>query len=92
MANLTVTAELCDSVVTANAVIANHNIQTSTSLTTVVWAKDHDYYQGDLEFTPTDETQTIATKDLILGDDIIINSIPSNYGLISWNGRGILVS
>ena len=92
MANVTVTADLLNSVITANAVVTHRNIEASAELTTVVWAKDHDYYQGDLEFTPTDETQTIATKDLVLSDDIIINPIPSNYGLISWNGRGILVS
>lgn len=92
MANVTVTADLLNSVVTANAVVAHRNVEASAGLTTVIWAKDHDYYQGDLEFTPTDATQIIATKDLVLGDDIVINPIPSNYGLITWNGRGILVS
>lgn len=49
-------------------------------------------YSGEYEFTPTAETQTIPTSNKTLAQDITINPIPSNYGLISWNGAGIKVS
>ena len=49
-------------------------------------------YEGETEITPTQETQTLHTSGLLMPVDIVINPIPSNYGLISWSGRGILVS
>jgi len=49
-------------------------------------------YRGSYEFTPTEEQQTILAKDLIMMDDIVINPIPSNYGLITWNGSTLTVS
>lgn len=49
-------------------------------------------YEGDYEFTPTSETQTVAIEGLMARQDIVINPIPSNYGLITWNGSTITVS
>jgi len=36
-------------------------------------------YQGDYTVTPTEETQTLQTKELYLNDDITINAIDSGY-------------
>jgi hypothetical protein len=49
-------------------------------------------YEGPYEFTPTQETQTVPTADKVLLENIIINPIPNNYGLITYNGRTITVS
>ena len=49
-------------------------------------------YAGGYDFTPTQETQTVYTKDKTLLDDITINPIPNNYGLITYNGAYIIVS
>lgn len=51
-----------------------------------------DTYEGDYEFTPSDEEQTIVTTNRLLLDNIIINPIPSNYGKIEWNGSYLTVS
>lgn len=53
---------------------------------------DHETYTGETVVTPSDEPQTLYTANLVVGADIVINPIPSNYGLISWSGSGILVS
>lgn len=50
------------------------------------------HYAGEYEFAPTAEQQTIAINGMIADADIIIDPIPSNYGLITWNGLGIRVS
>lgn len=52
---------------------------------------DHDAYTGSYEITPTDETQTIPTANLLAAQDFVINPIPSDYGHISWNGSVITV-
>ena len=49
-------------------------------------------YQGEYEFTPSGETQTVNTAGYALAQDIIINPIPPNYGKITWNGSVITVS
>lgn len=49
-------------------------------------------YTGEYEFTPSSETQTIPIYNKIASADIVINPIPSNYGLISWNGSTLTVS
>ena len=53
---------------------------------------ERDPYTGDYEITPSSEAQTLITKNLRMTDNLIINPIPSNYGLITWNGSTITVS
>ena len=53
---------------------------------------ERDPYTGDYEITPTAEVQTLQTKNLRMTDNIKINAIPSNYGLITWNGSVLTVS
>ena len=49
-------------------------------------------YTGEYEFTPTQSTQIVPTENKILAENIVINPIPSNYGLITWNGSFLTVS
>lgn len=49
-------------------------------------------YDGPYEVTPTEQTQSLSTADKVLSANIVINPIPSNYGLITWNGSNITVS
>ena len=49
-------------------------------------------YRGPFEFTPTTEAQVIPVHDQVPHQDIVIDPIPSNYGLITWNGSVITVS
>lgn len=49
-------------------------------------------YEGEYEVTPTQQTQTLETDSLYMRGNITINPIPSNYGLITWNGSTLTVS
>lgn len=51
-----------------------------------------EHYEGETDFTPTAERQIISTAGLIMDGDIYVEPIPSNYGLITWNGSFIRVS
>ena len=51
-----------------------------------------DPFEGSYEYTPSEQTQTIPIEDLRATQDIVINPIPSNYGLITYNGVSITVS
>ncbi len=51
-----------------------------------------DTYTGSYEFTPTNQTQTINIANKTATRNITIDPIPSNYGLITWNGATLTVS
>lgn len=49
-------------------------------------------YEGEYTFTPSAETQVIETQSKWLTNNITINPVPSNYGLITYDGSTITVS
>lgn len=49
-------------------------------------------FVGDYNYIPTQQTQTIEINGLRATDNITIEPIPNNYGLITWNGSVITVS
>lgn len=49
-------------------------------------------YTGSYEWTPTQSIQTIEIANQKATSNITINPIPSNYGLITWNGSTLTVS
>ena len=49
-------------------------------------------YGGPYEYTPTEQIQTVEIRNKTAFDDITIGPIPSNYGLITWNGVTLTVS
>lgn len=51
-----------------------------------------DEYDGPYAVTPTTTAQTLATRGLLSTADIVVNPIPSNYGLVQWNGAVLTVS
>ena len=66
------------------------NIRTGTPI-----AKEYigaDPYTGSYSATPTLETQVFFTENLRMTENFIVNPIPSNYGLITWDGSTLTVS
>lgn len=49
-------------------------------------------YSGPYEFAPGPDAQIVAIANKKATADITINPIPSNYGLITWNGSTLTVS
>lgn len=49
-------------------------------------------YDGVTEITPSQDTQILQTSNKVLTRNIVVNSIPFNYGLITWNGSVLTVS
>lgn len=59
---------------------------------TVMKVRDVEYYTGSYDVTPSSQIQTLLTADLAMAENVTINPIPSNYGLITWNGSTLTVS
>lgn len=49
-------------------------------------------YRGAYVVTPNTETQILPTANRTMGQNVVVNPIPSNYGLITWNGSVLTVS
>ena len=49
-------------------------------------------YAGPYEATPTREAQTFPTAGRRMASDFTVGPIPSNWGLITWNGSTLTVS
>lgn len=74
-------------------------IDGTASLSNVLDGETLEYLGGavqleqDVEVTPTDEDQIIEPSSGYAGlKNVTVKAIPSNYGLITWNGLGIRVS
>ena len=53
---------------------------------------DVEAYTGSYEVIPTQYEQTLQTQDKLMTDNVRVLPIPSNYGLITWNGSVLTVS
>lgn len=53
---------------------------------------DRDPYEGEYTVTPSAEAQTLEIEGKWARRDIVVQPIPSNYGLITWNGAILTVS
>ena len=51
-----------------------------------------DAYPGPYEVTPSSEAQVLPTTHHTMTGDLVVNPIPSNYGLITWDGAVLTVS
>ena len=57
-----------------------------------VYEKPAPRYEGSYQATPTSETQVFETQGLNMVENFTVDPIPSNYGLITWDGTIITVS
>lgn len=58
----------------------------------VTSTREYEDYTGPYVVTPTQGTQVLLTDDKHMTGNVTINPIPSNYGLITWNGSYLTVS
>lgn len=49
-------------------------------------------YEGSYEVTPSQEEQILHTKKKQLLENVVVHPIPSNYGLITYNGYELLIT
>ena len=91
---VTVEAVFSPNIVSVEASFTGRTIEADATLTTSVrhWQTEYPDYEGEYTITPSAEAQTLPSTDTVMHGDIVINPIPSNYGLITWNGATLTVS
>lgn len=89
---VTVTATVTPSAVNATATVSDNIITATAGVATEIVTSDMPEYAGPYEVTPSRETQTLATAQMAMTANVVVNPIPSNYGLITWDGGVLTVS
>lgn len=72
--------------------IAKNTYDASLDSTLNITIASGGHYDGDAIITPNNTQQVLVTAGLIVDSNITINPIPSNYGLVSWNGNVLTIS
>lgn len=67
-------------------------VQTSTGTPVARDYVERPAYEGATEITPSETEQILQTKNFRMTENITVNPIPPNYGLITWDGSTITVS
>ena len=88
---VTVKAKIRPDIVSVTPTLSG-NVSAKADIVNRIEYSNMDEYEGPYEFTPTQGTQTAFTENKVLTENIIINPIPSNYGLITYNGSVLTVS
>lgn len=65
---------------------------TIQGLLTIPSSANVDIYDGSYSFTPTESEQVITIEHKMATQNITIEPIPYNYGLVTWNGSALTVS
>ena len=77
---------------TVNVAIGGSSVSVSTDTPIVKEYIERPSYEGEYTVTPSQETQILHTKWLKMDDNVTVNQIPSNYGLITYNGSILTIS
>ena len=83
------TGVLTPSATLSGVLTAGATLSGSLSITRGV---NPDVYDGAYEIIPSPYEVTLPTEGLMMSHDVVIQPIPSYYGLISWNGSVLTVS
>lgn len=89
-----------DNATLINVAFAEQSAEMNCSVTaddasfTVEWGDSYvtPAYEGSYEVTPTQSTQTLPTSGYRMTGNVIINPIPSNYGLVERVGLVLTIS
>lgn len=88
---VTIKAKITDSVVAVSPSLSG-DISVTAEVINKVRSTNYEEYTGETIVTPSSVAQVLPTEDKVVLENIVINPIPSNYGLITWNGAVLTVS
>ena len=57
-----------------------------------IYRDERPAYDGPYSVTPSAEEQVLETNGKRMTGNVTVGAIPSNYGLVTWNGSVLTVS
>ena len=92
MIPLVVNCTVAESTQQYNMTVSEQTVAVDAEISVQIVAGITPEFEGDYEYTPRSESITIPCAEYKMLDNITINPVPSNYGLITWNGAFLTVS
>lgn len=83
---------VAESVQKYDLTVVETNVPIQIGVETPVVTSTVPEYAGEYDITPSGQAQVFRTNGTKLTRDFVVEPIPSNYGLITWNGSTITVS
>jgi hypothetical protein len=72
--------------------VVETNIPIAVDVGTAIVASIAEDYDGEYDITPSSAAQVFQTEGKRVLHDFVVEPIPQNYGLITYNGSTITVS
>jgi len=73
-------------------VSASSGIVIPSEISVAIEVSASDVYTGEYTVVPETNEIVLETKNKFMTDDVTVERIPRNYGLITWNGSILTVS
>ena len=74
------------------SIVGGESVEIQFEQIRTVYRDERPAYDGPYSVTPSAEAQTLETNGKRMTGDVTIGPIPSNYGLVTWNGAYITIS
>lgn len=88
---VSVNAVLSDNIVEVTPSLSG-NISVNAEMAALIRTTNYEEYSGTTAVTPSSVAQVLPTESKVVLENIVINPIPSNYGLITWNGSYLTIT
>lgn len=72
--------------------VTDDGVSIAVSIGAAYVATEGKPYDGHYIITPSSEEQVLETDGKLMLDNVVINPIPQNYGLVTWNGSELTIS
>lgn len=69
-----------------------NNIDGEDGIFYTIEQRHYEIYQGPYTVTPSEDSIVLQIDGCAAKDNITIDPIPSNYGLITWTGSHLLIT
>jgi hypothetical protein len=79
-------------IITPSATLSGVLSPSATLVGTITAGISIPTYQGEYNFTPSEDEQTINIDGMVADGNIIVNPIPNNYGLVTRVGSILTIT
>lgn len=88
---ITVPMQVSAAAVSVPVSITDDGVNIAVGIGAAYTAVEGQPYEGSYTVTPGQEAQVLETRGKIMTENVTVNPIPQNYGLVTWNGSALTI-
>lgn len=74
------------------SIVGGESVEIQFEQVRTIYRDERPAYDGPYSVTPSAEEQVLETNGKRMTANVVVKPIPSNYGLVEWNGAYIRIS